>query len=501
METLDLTRYGISVPQILRNLSPAVLYEEAIRFDQKTSISATGALVAYSGEKTGRSPRDKRIVKQPPSQDDIWWGPVNFPQEPLSFKINRERAIDYLQTRDRLYVVDGFAGWDSAIRLRIRVICSRPYHALFMRNMLIRPTQEELSTFGQPDYVIFNAGTFPANRLTQGMTSRTSVDLSFEDREMGILGTEYAGEMKKGVFTIMNYLMPKRGLLPMHCSATMAKTGTDTSLLFGLSGTGKTTLSADPQRRLIGDDEHVWSDRGIFNIEGGCYAKAIDLTHDSEPDIFEALHFGAVLENVVLDKERRGGNYSDGGIYQNTRGAYPIEFIGNAQVPCIGGHPTNVIFLTCDAFGVLPPVSKLSREQAMYYFLSGYTAKVAGTEVGVTEPQATFSACFGAPFLVWHPTKYAQLLGQKMDGHGVNVWLVNTGWAGGGYGVGSRIKLRDTRAIITAIHDGSLTKSPTQLDSTFGLAQVTACPEVPDEILIPENSWKDPAQYRSAASK
>jgi phosphoenolpyruvate carboxykinase (ATP) len=366
---------------------------------------------------------------------------------------------------------------------------------------LIRPDPADLSTFGDPDYVILNAGAFPANRLTAGMSSNTSVDLCFEDREMVILGTEYAGEMKKGVFTIMNYLMPKRGLLPMHCSATMAKTGTETSLLFGLSGTGKTTLSADPQRRLIGDDEHVWSDRGIFNIEGGCYAKAIDLTHDSEPDIFEALHFGAVLENVVLDKERREANYSDVSITQNTRGAYPIEFIGNAQIPCIGGHPTNVIFLTCDAFGVLPPVSKLSREQAMYYFLSGYTAKVAGTEVGVTEPQATFSACFGAPFLVWHPTKYAELLGQKMDAHQVNVWLVNTGWTGGSYGLGSRVKLRYTRAIVSAIHDGSLAASPSQLDPIFGLAQVTKCPEVPDEILIPEKSWKDPAQYRGAASK
>jgi phosphoenolpyruvate carboxykinase (ATP) len=366
---------------------------------------------------------------------------------------------------------------------------------------LIRPDPADLSTFGDPDYVILNAGAFPANRLTAGMSSNTSVDLCFEDREMVILGTEYAGEMKKGVFTIMNYLMPKRGLLPMHCSATMAKTGTETSLLFGLSGTGKTTLSADPQRRLIGDDEHVWSDRGIFNIEGGCYAKAIDLTHDSEPDIFEALHFGAVLENVVLDKERREANYSDVSITQNTRGAYPLEFIGNAQIPCIGGHPTNVIFLTCDAFGVLPPVSKLSREQAMYYFLSGYTAKVAGTEVGVTEPQATFSACFGAPFLVWHPTKYAELLGQKMDAHQVNVWLVNTGWTGGSYGLGSRVKLRYTRAIVSAIHDGSLAASPSQLDPIFGLAQVTKCPEVPDEILIPEKSWKDPAQYRGAASK
>ncbi len=501
MNTLDLSQYGITGPTVLVNLSTAALYEEAIRYDRGTCISSTGALVAYSGDKTGRSPKDKRIVRQPPSEDDIWWGPVNFPLDAMSFKINRQRASDYLASRDRIYVVDGYAGWDPEHRLKIRVVCSRPYHALFIKTMLIRPDREDLISFGEPDYVIFNSGAFPANRLTAGMTSSTSVDLCFEDREMVILGTEYAGEMKKGVFTIMNYLMPKRGLLPMHCSATMAKTGTDTSLLFGLSGTGKTTLSADRQRRLIGDDEHVWSDRGIFNIEGGCYAKAIDLTHDSEPDIFEALHFGAVLENVVLDTELREVNYSDASITQNTRGAYPIEFIGNAQVPCTGGHPTNVIFLTCDAFGVLPPVSKLSREQAMYYFLSGYTAKVAGTEVGVTEPQATFSACFGAPFLVWHPTKYAQLLGQKMDAHGVNVWLVNTGWAGGGYGVGSRIKLRYTRAIITAIHDGSLAKSPTQVDSTFGLAQVIACPRVPDEILVPEKSWKDSAQYRSAASR
>ena len=301
MQSFDLTQYGISAPQILHNLSPAVLYEEAIRFDKKTSISASGALVAYSGEKTGRSPRDKRVVKQAPSQDDVWWGPVNFPLEPLSFKINRERAIDYLQTRERLYVVDGFAGWDPAVSLRIRVICSRPYHALFMRNMLIRPTQEELECFGRPDYVIFNAGAFPANRLTQGMSSTTSVDLSFEDREMVILGTEYAGEMKKGVFTIMNYLMPKQGQLPMHCSATMAKGSSETSLFFGLSGTGKTTLSADPHRVLIGDDEHVWSNRGVFNIEGGCYAKAIDLTPESEPDIFQALQFGASPQNAVLD--------------------------------------------------------------------------------------------------------------------------------------------------------------------------------------------------------
>jgi phosphoenolpyruvate carboxykinase (ATP) len=501
MQSYDLTQYGISGPQILRNLSPAVLYEEAIRFDNKTSISATGALVAYSGAKTGRSPRDKRVVKQPPSQDDIWWGPVNFPLEPLTFQINRERAIDYLQTRDRLYVVDGFAGWDPAVRLRIRVICSRPYHALFMCNMLIRPTQEELRTFGEPDYVIFNAGAFPANRLTQGMTSTTSVDLDFEHRQMVILGTEYAGEMKKGVFTIMNYLMPKQGRLPMHCSATKAKGSSETSLFFGLSGTGKTTLSADPHRLLIGDDEHVWTDTGVFNIEGGCYAKAIDLTPESEPDIFQALQFGAVLENVVLDAEERIVDFKDARITQNTRGAYPIEFIKTSQMPCIGGHPTQVIFLTCDAFGVLPPVAKLSRDQARYYFLSGYTAKVAGTEVGVTEPEVTFSACFGAPFLVWHPTVYARLLADKLQRHQTQVWLVNTGWTGGGYGVGSRMKLGYTRAIVDAINSGELNSAPVEQDEYFGLAQVIKCPGVPDEILQPAKAWSDPNAYRETAAK
>ena len=501
MQSFDLTEYGISGPQILHNLSPAVLYEEAIRFDKKTSISASGALVAYSGEKTGRSPRDKRVVKQSPSQDDVWWGPVNFPLEPLSFKINRERAIDYLQTRERLYVVDGFAGWDPAVRLRIRVICSRPYHALFMRNMLIRPTQDELECFGNPDYVIFNAGAFPANRLTQGMSSTTSVDLSFEDREMVILGTEYAGEMKKGVFTIMNYLMPKQGQLPMHCSATMAKGSSETSLFFGLSGTGKTTLSADPHRVLIGDDEHVWSDRGVFNIEGGCYAKAIDLTPTSEPDIFQALQFGAVLENVVLDAEERIVDFKDARITQNTRGAYPIEFIKTSQVPCMGGHPTQVIFLTCDAFGVLPPVVKLTREQAMYYFLSGYTAKVAGTEVGVTEPQVTFSAGFGAPFLVWHPTVYARLLAGKLERHQAQVWLVNTGWSGGGYGVGSRMKLSYTRAIVDAINSGALDSAPTERDEHFGFGQVTKCSGVPGEVLQPAKAWSDPGAYRETATK
>jgi phosphoenolpyruvate carboxykinase (ATP) len=501
MNTFDLTKYGITVRNIFRNSSPAKLYEEAIRHEPGASISSTGALIAYSGAKTGRSPKDKRVVKSPDCAKEVWWGPVNFPMEELYFNINRERAKDYLNTRERVYVVDGYAGWDPEYRLKVRIICSRPYHALFMHTMLIRPTREELESYGEPDYVIYNAGAFPANRLTVGMTSTASIDVSFESREMVILGTEYAGEMKKGVFTIMNYLMPKRGLLSMHCSATADPSTDRSSILFGLSGTGKTTLSADPKRRLIGDDEHVWSDNGIFNIEGGCYAKAIDLSEESEPDIFGALHFGALLENVVFDDEGNEVNFSDTSITQNTRGAYPIEFIKNAKVPCLAGHPTDIIFLTCDAFGVLPPLAKLTPDQAMYHFISGYTAKVAGTEVGVTEPQATFSACFGAPFLVWHPAKYAELLASKMKQHGVHVWLVNTGWSGGSYGQGSRIKLKYTRAIIDAIHSGALSSATTKIDSTFGFEVVAQCPNVPNEILIPEETWNDPAAYRATAKK
>jgi phosphoenolpyruvate carboxykinase (ATP) len=500
MPAFDLKAHGIAAPFIGRNLPPALLYEEAIRHDPGASIAGTGALVAYSGEKTGRSPKDKRIVKHPASADDIWWGTVNVPLEPLSFLINRERAKDYLNSRPRLYCMDGFAGWDPVHRIKVRVICARPYHALFMHTMLIRPTKEELLDYGTPDFTIYNAGQFPANRLTTGMTSKTSIDLSFEDKEIVILGTEYAGEMKKGVFTIMNYLMPKQGIFSMHCSATADRNSERSSLLFGLSGTGKTTLSADPKRLLVGDDEHCWSERGIFNIEGGCYAKTINLTPETEPDIFQALHFGAVLENVVLE-DNRIPDFEDTRITENTRGAYPIEFIRNAKIPCMAGHPTDVIFLACDAFGVLPPVSKLTAPQAMFHFISGYTAKVAGTEVGVTEPSATFSPCFGGPFLVWHPAKYAELLAAKMKQHSVNVWLVNTGWSGGGYGVGSRMKLRYTRAIIDAIHDGQLASAPTQRDPIFGLHVVTACPNVPPEILIPKQTWKDSAAYDGSAKK
>jgi phosphoenolpyruvate carboxykinase (ATP) len=501
MSKFDLLELGVTVEDVRRNLTVAQLYEEAIRFESRSILADSGALVAYSGIKTGRSPKDKRIVQHPASESDIWWGTVNLPLSHHSYAINRERALDYLNTRDRLYCFDGFAGWDPQYRIKVRVVCARPYHALFMHTMLIRPGRDELEQFGRPDFTILNAGQFPANRHTAGMTSKTSIDISFEDGEVVILGTEYAGEMKKGVFTLMNYLMPKRGVLSMHCSATADRQTDRTSILFGLSGTGKTTLSADPKRNLVGDDEHCWSDEGVFNIEGGCYAKAIDLTPESEPDIFQALRFGAVLENVVVSAEDRHVDFRDARITQNTRGAYPIEFIRNAKIPCIAGHPTDIILLTADAFGVLPPVARLSAGQAMYHFISGYTARVAGTEVGVTEPQATFSACFGAPFLVWHPAKYAELLAEKMRRHETSVWLVNTGWTGGSYGVGRRMRLAHTRAIIDAIHAGQLARAPVQRDPVFGLDVVTACPNVPPEVLWPRATWPDPAAYDATARK
>ncbi len=497
----SLDKQGISVAEIYRNPSPAFLYEAALRFEKGSTISSTGALIAYSGKKTGRSPTDKRVVDEPEVRDDIWWGNVNIKLDPQSFLINRERAIDYLNTRERLYVIDGYAGWDQKYQLKIRVVCARAYHALFMHNMLIRPTAEQAASFGEPDYVIYNGGGFPANRHTAGMTSTTSVDLSFARREFIILGTEYAGEMKKGVFTIMNYLMPKQGVLSMHCSATQARDGSDTSILFGLSGTGKTTLSADPKRLLIGDDEHCWTDQGTFNIEGGCYAKVIKLSKEQEPDIWNALQFGAVLENVKYEQTSHLVDYEDTSLTENTRGSYILDSIPNAKLPAVGGHPKNVIFLTADAFGVLPPVSKLTAGQAMYHYISGYTAKVAGTEQGVKDPEPTFSPCFGGPFLVWHPTKYAELLAEKLRKHGAQTWLVNTGWSGGAYGTGSRIKLKYTRAIIDAIHSGALADVATAEDPVFGFSVPMSCPDVPLEMLQPRNTWTDKAAYDDKAKK
>ncbi|BBM84889.1 phosphoenolpyruvate carboxykinase (ATP) [Candidatus Uabimicrobium amorphum] len=496
----NLEKHGILVKDIIHNASPARLYEEALAQEKGSAIVASGALAVKSGVKTGRSPKDKRIVDDPEVRDDIWWGDVNVKLDDHIFLVNRERAIDYLNTCSRIYIVDGFAGWDPKYRIKVRIVCTRAYHALFMNNMLIRASQEELQDFGEPDYTVFNAGKFPANRYTSKMTSKTSVSLCFNRKEFVILGTEYAGEMKKGVFTIMNYIMPKADVLSMHCSANEGKDG-NVSLFFGLSGTGKTTLSADPERALIGDDEHCWSDDGVFNIEGGCYAKCIDLTEDKEPEIYRAIRFGTVLENVVYSEADRRVDYTNSSLTQNTRASYPIEYIDNAKIPCTGGHPKNIIFLTCDAFGVLPPVSRLTPEQAMYHFISGYTAKVAGTEMGVTEPEATFSACFGAAFLVWHPGKYAEMLAEKMQKHGAKAWLVNTGWSGGTYGVGARIKLKATRAIIDAINDNRLDDIETVEDPIFGFAIPTSCPNVAESLLQPKKTWADPQAYDQKAKE
>ena len=385
-------------------------------------------------------------------------------------------------------------------RIKVRVICTRPYHALFMHNMMIRPSADGLASYGDPDYVVYNAGCCGADPTVEGVENRTSVALNFASSEFVILGTQYAGEMKKGIFTVMNYLMPKADILSMHCSANEGDEG-DVTLFFGLSGTGKTTLSADPQRKLIGDDEHYWTDTGVFNIEGGCYAKCIGLTEDKEPEIFRAIRFGTVLENTVHNPQTREVNYNDCSLTENTRASYPIDYITSAKIPCWGDHPKHIVFLTCDAFGVLPPVSKLTPAQAMYHFISGYTAKVAGTEVGITEPQATFSPCFGGPFLVWHPAKYAELLAEKMQRHQADAWLVNTGWSGGSYGTGSRMKLRYTRAIINAIHDGSLAKSATKTDPVFGLEVPTTCPEIPAEILFPQNTWSNQVAFNATANR
>ena len=498
--SFSLQNYGIEVEEIHRNSSVPVLYGIGLRREKGTAISDTGALLVYSGKKTGRSPKDKRIVRHPDSEHNIDWGDINIELDEHVYQINRERAIDYLNTRDRLFVVDGYAGWDPKYRIKVRIICTRAYHALFMRNMLIRPTAEQLKEFGEPDYVIFNAGGFPANRYTARMTSKTSIDLNLEKKEMIILGTEYAGEMKKGVFSIMNYLMPLQDVMPMHCSSNVGEEG-DVSILFGLSGTGKTTLSADPNRKLIGDDEHCWTADGVFNIEGGCYAKAIDLSAEKEPEIYNAIRFGTVLENVIYDEDTRKVDYTDTSITQNTRASYPIEYIDKVQIPCMAGHPNHVIFLTADAFGILPPVAQLTPDQASYHFISGYTAKVAGTEMGVTEPEATFSACFGAAFMMWHPNKYAELLAKKIIKHDTKAWLVNTGWTGGAYGVGSRIKLRYTRAIIQAIQGGMLNDVETVTDPHFGFEIPNACPDVPAEILQPRNTWEDKAGYDAMKQK
>ncbi|KAK6595853.1 phosphoenolpyruvate carboxykinase [Botrytis cinerea] len=492
---------------IVPNPSVAALYEDALVYETGSAITSTGALTAYSGAKTGRSPLDKRIVKEPSSENEIWWGPVNKPMTPDVWRINRERAIDYLNTRNRIYVVDGFAGWDEKYRIKVRVVCARAYHALFMRNMLIRPERKDLEHF-HPDYTIYNAGSFPANRYTEGMTSGTSVAINFAAKEMVILGTEYAGEMKKGVFTVLFYEMPvKHNVLTLHSSANEGKDG-DVTVFFGLSGTGKTTLSADPNRALIGDDEHCWSDRGVFNIEGGVSVsesalRCIKLTICSatlSASVFQqrrslislALSNSALfLRTLFFDPDTRLVDYDDSTLTENTRCAYPIEYISNAKIPCLStNHPSNIILLTCDARGVLPPISKLDSAQTMFHFISGYTSKMAGTEDGVTEPQATFSSCFAQPFLALHPMRYAKMLAEKIEHHKANAWLLNTGWVGAGATTGGkRCPLKYTRAILDAIHSGELAKVEYENYETFNLQVPKTCTNVPSELLNPRNAW------------
>lgn len=489
------------VTTIRRNAPIAQLYEDGLQ-EKRTALASTGALIAYSGAKTGRSPRDKRIVDEPSSSHNIWWGPVNKRCTERTWETNRERAADFLRTRELLYIVDAYAGWDPRYRIKVRVVCARAYHALFMTNMLIRPTEEELMDFGEPDFTIWNAGQFPANTHTDGMTSKTTIEINFNAMEMIILGTEYAGEMKKGIFTVMFYLMPvKYNVLTLHSSANQGAKSGDVTLFFGLSGTGKTTLSTDPHRLLIGDDEHCWSDHGVFNIEGGCYAKCVGLSEEKEPEIFNAIKFGSVLENVVYDPITRKVDYEDVSVTENTRCAYPIDYIPSALIPCMAdSHPSNIVLLTCDASGVLPPVSKLTPEQVMYHFISGYTSKMAGTEQGVTEPEVTFSSCFGQPFLALHPMRYATMLAEKMAQHNSDAWLINTGWTGSSYvDGGKRCPLKYTRAILDSIHDGSLSNESYDSLPIFNLRIPKRVRNVPSELLNPGKNWvKGESEYISA---
>ncbi len=481
--------------QVHRNLRSAVLVEHAIRRDE-ARLASNGALVAYTG-RTGRSPKDKFTIKDKTTASQVHWGAVNQPFDPERFDALYERVMEHLQGRE-LFVQDLYAGADPTYRLPIQVVNEMAWHNLFVRALFIRPTNEEVKSH-QPQFTILAAPGFTSDPARDGTNSEAFILVNFTRRIVLIGGTAYAGEMKKSIFGVMNFLLPQRGVFPMHCSANIGRNG-KTALFFGLSGTGKTTLSADPQRRLIGDDEHGWSPNGVFNFEGGCYAKCIRLSKEKEPQIWNALRFGAVLENVVLAHGSNEPNYDDDSITENTRAAYPVDYIENAQIPGIGGHPNHVIFLTADAFGVLPPVSRLTPEQAMYHFFSGYTAKVAGTEAGLgKEPQATFSTCFGAPFLPLAPKVYAGMLGDKLRQHEAKCWLVNTGWQGGKFGIGRRMDLPHTRAMVRAIVDGKLDDANFEVEPAFGFSIPKNVPEVPAELLNPRNAWADKTGYDQAA--
>jgi phosphoenolpyruvate carboxykinase (ATP) len=480
------------------NLCPARIYEKALGRGEG-ELAHMGGFTAVTAPHTGRSPNDKYTVQEPTTAEEIHWGGVNVPLAPGQFDALRTLVVEHLNERE-LFVRDARAGEDPSAALNVRLVSPSAWHSLFAYNMFLRPGPDELREM-KPAFTILHAPELKADPEVHGTRSGTFVVVNFQRGEVLIGGTRYAGEIKKSIFSVLNYLLPDRGVLPMHCSANVGSDG-DVALFFGLSGTGKTTLSADPERGLIGDDEHGWGPDGIFNFEGGCYAKVINLSPEAEPEIFQATQmFGTILENVVLDPDTREIGFEDGDITENTRASYPIHYIPNAVIPGRGGHPSNVVFLTCDAFGVLPPISRLTPEQAMYHFLSGYTAKVAGTERGVTEPKAAFSACFGAPFLPRHPAVYARMLGDRLKQHGARVWLVNTGWSGGGYGVGARMKLGYTRAMVGAALSGALDAVETRTDPRFGLNVPVQVPDVPSKVLTPRDTWEDPDAYDQAAER
>jgi phosphoenolpyruvate carboxykinase (ATP) len=494
----ELEAAGIKTSKnIFRNLPPAVLIERSL-INGDGMLASNGALVVKTGERTGRSPNDKFISEESSVKDQVAWGKVNVKCPPEQFEKLLKKSYQNLSDKD-IYVFDGFAGADPQYRLSVRVITDTMWHCLFAMTQFIRPTREELENF-KPGFTVMGCGSMKADPTADGTRSNVFVGVSFEKKINLVVGSMYGGEIKKSIFTIMNYLMPQHNVFPMHCSANIGK-DEDAALFFGLSGTGKTTLSADPNRRLIGDDEHGWSGSGIFNFEGGCYAKVIKLSAEAEPQIYSAIRFGSLLENVVVDPETRLIDYNSDAITENTRATYPVEHIPNCVIPGVGGHPKNVFFLTCDAFGVLPPIAKLTPEMASYHFLSGFTSKLAGTETGINEPQPTFSTCFGAPFMPLHPTKYATMLAGKLSQYKANCWLVNTGWSGGPAGVGSRMKISITRALLTAALAGKLEKAKFTPDPVFNILVPDACEGVPAEVLTPKNTWADKAAYDQKAKE
>jgi phosphoenolpyruvate carboxykinase (ATP) len=474
------------------------LIEQAVKREEGF-LSAHGVLITETGDRTGRSPNDKFIVREELVEDNVWWGDVNVPTTRYVFDNLREKVRNYLNLMPELFVQDLYAGADENQRLPIRVVTENAWHAAFSRNMFLRPSQEQIESH-VPEFTILHAPNFLADAEIDGINSGAFVIVCFSEKQVIIGGTKYAGEIKKSIFSVMNYILPTQGQLPMHCSANVGQEG-DCAVFFGLSGTGKTTLSADPNRPLIGDDEHGWNHDGVFNFEGGCYAKMIDLSEQDEPEIFATTRMhGTILENVILD-EAGVPDFNDTSLTQNTRGSYPLEAIENRVIESRGGQPKNVVFLTCDAFGILPPISRLTPDQAAYHFISGYTAKVAGTEVGIVEPQATFSACFGAPFMPMHPSVYANLLSKKVAENNASCWLLNTGWVAGGYGNSKRIKIRWTRALLNAALDGTLNNTEFVVDQRFGFEIPSTCEGVPSEILNPKTTWENDAEFEAVANK